>query len=294
MKKVKLLHNPSAGKGETEKKELMALIRKKGFDCEYFSTKEKGWDKFKGFDFVAVAGGDGTVVKVATTLLRDGRELPIALLPSGIANNIANTLGVGGTPESIVESWKNGKTKKLDAGTSEGDAGPDFFVEGFGCGVFPELIRKMTEVDKDELRSPEEEITHALKELHEIIHFFEPIYCRIELDGVDYSGKYILVEIMNINTIGPNLALSPEVKASDGQFDVVLITEQHRQKLADTVQTKINGKKESFSWVKPVKASSVKIQFRTDQIHIDDKLVPIKSDSEFVIENRKKALSFFV
>jgi len=55
-------------------------------------------------DIVAVAGGDGPVGKVARRLI--GSPTPIAILPLGTANNIANTLDVTGKSlKELIRSW---------------------------------------------------------------------------------------------------------------------------------------------------------------------------------------------
>src|ERR1051325_5153423 len=98
MKKVKLLHNPTAGDEEHSKKELVALIKSNGYDCKYSSTKDKDWAEFEeDLDFLIAAGGDGTIRKITKELLNRKKLekiLPIAPLPLGTANNIAKTLNI--------------------------------------------------------------------------------------------------------------------------------------------------------------------------------------------------------
>ena len=73
---------------------------------KYQSCKEKKWKKVlkKPCDIVAVAGGDGTVGKVARELIE--KRIPIAVLPLGTANNIAKSLGIADIPlQDLVASW---------------------------------------------------------------------------------------------------------------------------------------------------------------------------------------------
>ena len=109
MKKVNLLHNPTAGDNDFSKKELAKLIKKEGFECAYASVKEEGWDNFEDdTDFLVVAGGDGTVRRVAKALMKRqilDKQFPIALLPHGTANNVATALGIEGEARDIVTKW---------------------------------------------------------------------------------------------------------------------------------------------------------------------------------------------
>src|SRR2546423_14870138 len=105
MRIVSLLHNPKAGNESHDKKKLREAIESAGFECRYLSTKKNGWKDFdEQVDFIVVAGGDGTVSKVAEELLkRNGKKIiPIAILPLGTANNIAKSLHISGETEKII------------------------------------------------------------------------------------------------------------------------------------------------------------------------------------------------
>src|SRR4051812_7273089 len=120
MKTAKLLHNPGAGNERHTKDELVTQIKAAGFNCEYASVKGWFWDNITDkIDFVIVAGGDGTIRKIAKELL--GRKIldktfPIALLPVGTANNISKTLQIFGKTADIIQSWHKGNIKKYDVG----------------------------------------------------------------------------------------------------------------------------------------------------------------------------------
>src|SRR5687768_16389172 len=100
MKLVHLFHNPGAGNEEHSREELTSLLEANGYECNYISTKEKGWKRFNDkAGIVVIAGGDGTIRKVVKELLRI-QPLPkpvfIGILPLGTANNIAKSLGISG------------------------------------------------------------------------------------------------------------------------------------------------------------------------------------------------------
>ena len=71
MKKAMVLHNPGAGEGETSERKLIAKIESAGFKCSYSSTKEFRWENIDtdDADFLVLAGGDGTVRRIAEELL---------------------------------------------------------------------------------------------------------------------------------------------------------------------------------------------------------------------------------
>src|SRR5689334_5300318 len=110
MKVINLLHNPTAGNEDHSKEELISLLEENGYDCRYSSMK-KDWKRLdEQVDFIVAAGGDGTIRKITKELLE--RKLsekiwPIAPLPLGTANNVAQTLGINGSTEDIIRSWKH-------------------------------------------------------------------------------------------------------------------------------------------------------------------------------------------
>lgn len=301
MKKAKILHNPEAGEGETSKRELIETIRSAGFKCSYSSTKETSWENIEAeeFDFVVLAGGDGTVRKIAEELLERkilDKKLPIGLLPIGTANNIARTLGLSGETIEIVKRWHDSQVKKFDVGRISGLQKPTFFLESFGYGLFPRLMKKMEKRGNEDMNNPKEKIKAALEILHELILSAEVKNCKIQIDEKDYSGEFLLIEVMNIRSIGPNLSLATEADPGDGKFDVVLITENQRQDLADYVQKKINGKEgKEVEFSFPIlKAKNLNVLWEGKYVHVDDEYYKLDSPVKVKIELREGLLEFLV
>lgn len=84
-----VLHNPTSGDGRPGTDRLIVDACKLGLLVRYQSTKEATYRKAlrRRWDLVIVAGGDGTVSKVARRLRY--RKTPIIILSTGTANNIA-------------------------------------------------------------------------------------------------------------------------------------------------------------------------------------------------------------
>lgn len=296
MRSAKLLHNPEAGEGEITSEELITLVEEAGFECNYASTKKNGWDKLNGkkIDFIVVAGGDGTVRKVAKKLLRKKlveKRLPLALLPLGTANNIAKALDITDVRQEIIKAWGHENLKKYDIGRIYGLKDKKFFIEGLGYGVLSELMHKMSDKDEAEKGTPEKKMSLALETLAYILEIYKPKACKLSIDGVDYSGKYLMVEIMNTKSVGPNLILSPQGDPGDGLLDVVLIKEDQRKELAAYVKSKIDKKESSF-FSQPIKAKKVKIEW-DDIAHIDDELTDDQC-KEIKVEVLTGVLEFYV
>ena len=213
MKNAKILHNPSAGKQQHTKKKLVSLVKANGFDCGYSSTKNINWKKVKpDTDFLIIAGGDGTVRKIVVKLINKKKaiqKLPILLLPLGTANNIAKSLGIEGHIDQIIKNIGKRNLKKFDVGRITGGKKDMIFLESFGFGIFPELMKRMEQIEEREEATPEENLQMALEQLHNIVMSYVAEPFTIIIDGVPNTDHYLLIEVMNINSIGPNLNLSP-------------------------------------------------------------------------------------
>ncbi len=299
MKKAYILHNPNAGKGEYTKQELVAILKSHGYQCGYSSTKNKDWkNKLQtDADFVVIGGGDGTVRKVLTYFLdKSGKKSkipPFVLLPLGTANNIAKSLNNTGHPKQIISRLQDFKQTKFDTGTVHGLGKKHFFLEGIGLGIFPQLMKTMKEKNTDSIESPEEELKAALKTMLEITSKFKAEKLDITIDDEDYSGRYIMAEVMNIVSIGPNINLSPGSDPSDDEFEVVLIPEKQREELLSYIQSKIKGDEKNYLPL-IVKGSHITIKHQSPLIHIDDELIKTNKSRSIDITINPNTTKFLV
>jgi diacylglycerol kinase family enzyme len=296
MKVCTLIHNPGAGAEKYNKDELISQIESLGYECRYISIKKTEWkDLDPDTDFLVIAGGDGTVRKVTKRLLNRKilrKRFPIALLPLGTANNISKTLNIEGEPEEIAQTWSQRNLKKIDIGFIDGLEEPNFFLEGFGQGIFPILMQKMKDSDGKAFSNLKEEIKYSLKVLQDTVRTYKPEELQLQINGQDHSGRYLLAEIMNIRSIGPNLMLAPDADPGDGELEVVLVAESQRVEFAKYVENKLNGMENPFVF-NSIKAKSIRMHCRNTHIHIDDELIMIDDQLEINIEVFEGLLKFF-
>ena len=296
MKLAQLFHNPGAGDEEHSKRELIDILEANNYECRYVSTKKKDWKDFDtDSDLLVIAGGDGTVRNVVEELL--SVELldappPIAVLPLGTANNISKTLGIEGDVKNLVASWKKRKVKRFDIGRIYHVEQASFFLESFGYGVFPYLMMEMKKFD-DAFENPEQKLNKALELLHDIILSYEPHYCELKVDGSDHSGKFCLAEIMNTRSIGPNLCISPLSDPGDGEFEVVLVPELHKEKFAEYVLGRLRGLEETYSF-HTLKGSDIRISWEGTHVHVDDQLIKLPKGEKITIRLKQGVLPFLV
>ena len=278
--RVTLIHNPGAGKqGKNDADRLLALVRDAGHEVRYQSCKADGWEEAlqQPAELVAVAGGDGTVSRVARHML--GRGIPVAALPSGTANNISRSLGLVERPfEELVRAWPQSRRVKLDVGVAEGPWGRRHFVEGIGAGLFARLLATGGEAIKQRRMKPDEKVAHALQRLKLRAQRARPLGLKAWIDGEEISGKYLLLEAVTIPYVGSNLFLAPDSKPGDGHLEVVLVTEAERSRLVNYLES-WQQNRERLAVLPSHRGQSLTFEWTGFEIHIDDKLWPQKGDA---------------
>jgi diacylglycerol kinase family enzyme len=186
-------------------------------------------------EVVIAVGGDGTVTGVARHLL--GRERPLLVVPCGTANNLARGLGLVPPTEPIeymLHVLERHRVRALDVGLARGAWGTRPFYEGAGGGLFADALDDLlTEKDKP--------LRRAARRLARFLLRHQAPELQVELDGADVSGRYSLVEVMNVAMLGPNLQLGPGADPFDGLFDVVLIGPPQLQSLREYLRLKAVG-----------------------------------------------------
>lgn len=271
--RVTLIHNPGAGRqGTGEAARLRRLLGEPGCEVRYQSAKEPGWGRAlaKPADLVVVAGGDGTVARVTRRMV--GRGVPLALLPSGTANNIARALGLVERPfESLVRGWQDARRVKLDVGIAAGPWGERYFVEGVGAGLFADLLAASA------LRKPakkkQKAVESGLRRLKAAAMRCEAVDIAAALDGQDISGRYLLLEALNLPYVGPNLHLAHDSHPGDGQLDVVLVSEAERERLLHYLDA-WQDNRERLAVLPTLRGRRLQLEWTGFALHVDDKLKP--------------------
>ncbi|HTF81621.1 MAG TPA: diacylglycerol kinase family protein [Cytophagales bacterium] len=296
LKYAALVHNPTAGKEKETKEDLIAMIQSYGFECDYYSSKEDEYKKLDPkYDFIIVAGGDGTIRKMVKIMSdqKKLREIPLAILPLGTANNISKTLGIKGKIDQIIQNWHHATLKKLDLGIVTSDPVNSIIIEGMGFGMFPSLIKEMKKRNNEKELSPEKQIQLAQSIFFDMVASYEPKFARIDIGETVLSGKFYMVEIMNMRSVGPHLFMAPYAEPGDGELEVVLVPASQKDKLQAFAQSKVDKTEEVF-FFDILKAKKINITWHTDYIHVDDELIEVNGTFEAAIELKAQHIQVLI
>jgi len=272
--RVTLIHNPGAGRQASDASELKKLLRRAGHKVRYQSSKEAGWKKVlnKRADLVVVAGGDGTVGRVVRRM--PGHDVPVALLPSGTANNIARSLGQLERPfEELVRGWENARQVRLDIGVAAGPWGERYFIEGVGAGVFADLLASSDPKKSKKRKQSQNPVEAGLRRLRHQAERAAPVQICAALDGADVSGEYLLFEALNLRYIGPNLFLTADTAPGDSRFELVMVTEAERSRLLYYLDH-WQDDRERLAILPSRTGARLEVEWTGFPLHIDDKLQP--------------------
>lgn len=309
MEKVIILHNPGAGDEDHFRTELVNAVEEQGYECSYFSIKkDKNWTRsLDKADFAVVAGGDGTVRRVAKELVRRkvlDKKLPLAILPMGTANNLSRMLGIDPKmdQETLISLWKTSIRQSFDLGVMEQRKGDlDFFLEGAGYGVFPALMHRMDTLGpeiENNAEGTDEKLRLALEQLYQLILEAPADKYWLETDTETHRGQCLLLEVMNIRSIGPNIVLSPEASIEDGYLEVVCVEEEHRDAFAAYIKSllkgagKPDGEPNPAGW-KTWRTKKATLHCKSEFMHLDDELLPA-SPQPVVMEARENIIEFLI
>jgi YegS/Rv2252/BmrU family lipid kinase len=166
-----------------------------------------------GCDVVFVAGGDGTVMAVATALA--GTGVPLAILPTGTGNLLARNLDLPFTDEAAcLRIGLTGRTRPIDVGAVEGRK----FVVMAGLGFDAAMMRDAPEGLKKRVGWPAY-VVSATKHLRG-----RGIRVTLTLDdGEPLHRRVRTVVVGNVGRLQGNFPLLPDAVPDDGVLDVVVI-----------------------------------------------------------------------
>tara|TARA_R110000850_G_scaffold167796_2_gene292837 strand:+ start:1584 stop:2519 length:936 start_codon:yes stop_codon:yes gene_type:complete len=169
-----------------------------------------------GAEVVAVYGGDGTVMEVASGLI--GTDVPMLILGGGTGNLVASELRLPTQLEKACDlvCGEQYSTRRIDAGM----IGDRPFLLRVGCGIEVGVVQDATRELKDQF-GKWAYVFSGIRMLQEIP---EADY-KLSIDGneeVNVSG--VACVVANAGTVGVGrLTLAPSVDVNDGRLDLFLL-----------------------------------------------------------------------
>ncbi len=266
--------NPASGQDRPILGTLNRAFRAAGVRWEIGLTKQSG-DALRlareaviaGADAVAVYGGDGTVMEVATGL--SGSSVPLAIFPGGTANIMSIELGIPGDLQQAVAlvCGDARQIRTIDMGRLRDAQGNEqMFMLRLSIGYFA----RMTEGAAREAKNRMGWLAYALSALG-ALPLAEVARYRISVDGETTEIEGVSCVIANAGSLGvPGLTLSRQMSVSDGLLDVVVMRNADLMEAAKVISNSLSGVENLPHW-----------QGREIALHADP-AQPIECDGEMI------------
>ena len=229
-KRVHIIVNPASGQDGLNLPALNKLLQDLEIEWEMFVTRKGGEAGERaaqalaaGVDAIAVYGGDGTVLEVASAIV--GSDTPIVILPGGTANVLSVELSIPGDhmqAAQLLGAVPNA-IRVLDMGAliganPGGDKGDDLLFFHLGIGLEGTMHEEADREAKDR-SGMFAYVLAALKTLSNptMAHY------SLTLDGEAVEADGINCMITNFGSIGVGtIKLSHAIDVSDGLLDVII------------------------------------------------------------------------
>jgi diacylglycerol kinase (ATP) len=213
-RRATLIHNEKAGDKRHNRAALVELLEGAGYTVAYFAAKHSDLAEALGHpaELVVAAGGDGTVARVVAQARSDGP--PIAVLPLGTANNIATSLGIGGSAKDLVGAWQESPARPYYPISASGPWGTRRLTEGIGFGAFEQAMHEIPRKYR---------VKRAREFVREVIIDAPAESLEIGIEDEAIAGRFAVLEITAIPLIGPRLRLAPMADPSDRELDICFV-----------------------------------------------------------------------
>ena len=221
--RIALAANRESG-GGLDPEPLAAAMRSRGAEVAVFGCRDEELEQAAAWEpeSLAVAGGDGTIGPVAE--LAGRLDLPLAVLPTGTANDFARAYGVPGDPRLAAELAVTGdETRPLELGRLA-DGRP--FVNVASAGLASVAAR-----NAQPLKARLGPLAYGVGALRAAVREHPlPVTVRVDGEVVHDGGCWQLIVAVS-GAFGGGSGVA-EADPEDGVLDVVVLPAGSRAGLA--------------------------------------------------------------
>lgn len=221
-----------------------------------------------GADVVAVYGGDGTVMEVASALA--GGKTPLAILPGGTGNGASRMLGI---PSDLQQAAALIRPNFTSRAVDLGRLNDHTFILRAHIGFFAQVGTGTLRITKDRYGK----LAYMLSGLQHLSSL-RPTHYHLTLDSEVVEVDAILAVVVNMSAVAfGNQPIVENVSPFDGLLDVMLLTRTDIIALAEAASSAfLGGRTPLLHW-----------QVRSAEIRSDPPQ-PISVDGEMIEQTHAK------
>ena len=223
--KVLLFYNPNAGNGlfkanldliieRFQLKHLMVIPVRAG-KAEVLNNVFRHMDQSE-YRQVIAAGGDGTINICVNAMLKNNIDLPLAIFPSGTANDFAYYFDLPHEINDMIDIALRDNFTYADVGR----VNEKYFVNVAAMGMLVDVSQKTDPNLKNTLGA----LAYYLKGVTEVPNL-RPIPIKLITPDFTVEEQMYFMLVMNGRSAGGFKRISPMAEINDGLLDVILFRE---------------------------------------------------------------------
>lgn len=221
MYKVKFIYNPYSGENTIASDLDKIIMIHQKHDCVIVPHRichesplsTAFFDIDKSYKYILIAGGDGTIDSVINVMKEKRINLPIAIIPTGTANDFARYIGMPLDVEEACNQILKSKVKKVDIGKIN----HKYFMNVASMGLFTDVSQK-TDMN---LKNTIGKLAYYVKGFEQLPNF-RRLKIKVTSDKDCFDGDMYLMLVFNGQTAG-NLKFAYKARIDDGLLDVIII-----------------------------------------------------------------------
>jgi len=210
--------------------------------------------KEDGVTDVVIAGGDGTVSQVVSSLM--DCNLNFGVIPCGSGNGLAYTAKIPKQPAKALDIVFNGKSSAIDG----------FYInDHFACMLCG--LGFDAKVAHDFALGSKRGLATYIKQV--VKNFFAASTYAFELtvNNKSFKTDAYFISIANSNQFGNNFTIAPMASLTDGLLDIVIVTSQTKLGVLFSTFRQVLGKNKLETGTIKEKKNGV-LYFQTDKLVI--------------------------
>lgn len=260
IKKLLFIFNPFSGKAKlkTQLYEIVHFYTKNGYLVTVYPSQNleneycQIWEMAQSFDLIVCSGGDGTLNEIISSCLTAGIYRPIGYIPSGSANDFANSIGIPAKLENALEITLHGIPFRFDVGLF--NKHPFVYVAAFG--IFTNIPYTTPQKFKNSFGY----LAYILEGIKAISDLRSYPIC-VKYNGQTIKGRYIMGLIINSYSVaGFRNPFHKYTELNDGLFELILVKSPKNITELQTIITALLNEDTSSEYLICVQSSCFQIE----------------------------------
>ena len=208
---------------------------------------------------IIVAGGDGTINICVNTMIKYGIDLPIAIFPTGTANDFAYYFDLPHEIGEMINVALGDSYTYADVAKCN----DKYFINVAALGTLVDVSQKTDPNLKNTLGV----FAYYLKGLTELVKL-HTIPVKLTTPSKVYNEKMFFMVVMNGKSAGGFKKISPNSEINDGLLDVILFRKMPVMEMGQIFMQVINGNHPKNRKVLYFQTDSLKIE-STENVSTD-------------------------